>query len=278
MIREKDRVFVLETKNTSYIFYADVFFVQNFIIKAVVLYLSLYVNKKVFYINHFTGLIRIVFLGVLATVFEILCLFYGESYLLFSFLSAIFEMPILLWIILRKERSGIIRCILAGYFFTLVINGVLEILWNCLGDTGGYVFYLLVACGLVYVFVRMYSNYKRMHKGILAVELRNGDRCMVVQALYDSGNCLKDPYTGKGVHIISEELFQALHIDEQKGVEIPYQALGIANGTIERFEVEYIEIQTQINIIEKSHILVGVADNTLFQDKKYQVILNEEIM
>lgn len=263
--------------NDTYIFYADVYFVQNFIIKMAVIYLSLYCNKFYFAVSNFQKLGRIVFVAGLGTIIEIVGLVLGNSYNLFLLLVHILEVPLMILFVLRKERNKIWKTIVSGYFFVMLINAVLEMLWNWFGTLGNYVFFLCISCGLVYIGIRIYQNYSRMQKGIFPVEIMHEGKSVFVYGLYDSGNRLKDPYSQKGVHIISPDIILQFELDTSQEVYIPYQALGNEQGLIRVYYLEYIRIQNEQKFVKYEKVPVGVAEESLFQSKRYQVILNEEV-
>ena len=130
-----------------YIFYADVYFIQNFMMKAAVLYLIAYCSKRDEVISTIRGVLRIVVVASLATVFEICGLLLLNSYSLLLLFVNVIEIPCMLIGIMGKKKKQIIRLVVLGYFFTIIINGVLEALWNQFGEHGSYIFYLGFSCG-----------------------------------------------------------------------------------------------------------------------------------
>ena len=260
----------------TYIFYADIYFVQNFIIKTAVLYLALLVNKIYFQIHTRSGIFKIVAAAFGGTIIEIAGLVLGSSYSMFLTLVHLLEIPLMMIFILGKERRNMLRVIVSGYFFVMLINGVLEILWNWFGQSGLYFLLLCIACVTVGIGVHIWMNQQKMKKGIFPIELEHRQNHIFTYALYDSGNQLRDPYSGKGVYIISEKLVMQLSLQEQNEVYIPYQSLGNEQGLIKVYYLEHMRIQKDQTLIEKELVPVGTAEETLFQNKKYQVILHEE--
>jgi len=258
----------------TYIFYMDVYFLQNFLIKIVVLYLAIFCNKlHVLIIGK--GIVKLIVAALIGTFFEIFGLFFGNSYNLLLMLVHLLEIPCMTYIVLGKERKQMGKVIIAGYFFVMVINGVLEVVWNCFGEYGNYICLLCVSCGVVYIGVRLYLNYNRMQKGIFPVEVFHGKKRIVTYGFYDSGNRLIDPYTQKGVHIISEQLWKKVGLDTENAVLVPYQALGNENGIVKVYYVEELIIGEEKNSC--FNCPVGVTKENLFKEQKYEIILNEEV-
>ena len=261
----------------SYIFYADVYFVQNFVIKIAVLYFTMYCNKYHALLETGRGIGKIVLAAFMGTIAEIAGLFLGNAYNVFLVLVHVFEIPLMIGFLLGKERQQWIKVIITAYFFVMVINAVLEILWNCFGVYGNYAFWLCVSCGVVYMGIRIYQNYSRIQKGIFPVEIFHNGIHLFAYGFYDSGNRLTDPYTQRGVHIISEELFQKIGLDEEHAVIVPYQALGNESGILEVYYVEDFMVGDEKQRKRWEKCPIGVTKENLFKGKKYEIILNEEV-
>jgi len=272
-----------------YIFYADVYFLQNFIVKIAVLYLSLSCSNLNSYIESIRGLGSIVLVAFLGTIAEILGLLWSSSYSVFILYVYLVEVPFMMWFLLRNEKRKILPNIFWGYFFLILINGVLEILWNQFGEQGSYIFYLVFSCGAVIIGVRAWRNYTKMTRGIFKVEIVQEEKSVQINGLYDSGNRLKDPYTGKGVHIISEELKRKVGIvdrvrksEESEDLQInspvyvPYQSLGNSTGILQVYYVDELIIGEKQRITIQN-CPVGVTKDNLFEGKNYEIILNEEV-
>jgi len=264
--------------NETYIFYVDIYFIQNFIIKAVVIYLALYCNKFQLILDSVKGIGKIIVASIFGTLFEMTGLMLGISYNVVLVLVHLLEIPCMIRFVIGKECTKIFKVIITGYFFVIVINGILEIIWNSFGGVGNYILWIIVACAVAYVGTRMFRNYSQMQKGIFPVELQQEKSIVQTCGLYDTGNHLHDPQTGEGVHIISENIKQRLFLKDEKENYIPYQSLGNEEGLIRIYYVECIRVQKGDKWIEKKNAPIGVAQETLFIDKKYQMILNEDIV
>ena len=265
-----------------YIFYADVYFIQNFMIKMAVLYLALYCNKRCDVTETLKGVGKIAIASVLGTLFEIMGLIIGNDYGIFVVLVNVLELPLMFLVIVGWKRKKVFRLILAGYFFTMLINGILEALWNQFGEGGGFLFFLLFSCGAVVIGVRIWKNYTRMQKGVFQVRLLHRGKHTYVKGFYDSGNRLIDPYTKKGVHIVSEDCVADLgllekEVEEEKAVYIPYQALGNETGLLKVYYIDELNVEIENGRKTIQNCPVGVTKDNLFEGKNYEMILNEEV-
>ena len=264
-----------------YIFYADVYFIQNFMMKVTALYLSLYLNKKQEYLSSIKGLTKLGLVSMIGTVFEIVGLLLIDNYNVFLLLVNVLEIPVMIKIILGKEKKRILNIMMSSYFFTMLINSVLEVLWNLFGERGSYLFYILFSCGVVIVGVRIWRNYTKMKKGVYYAELSHKGNKVKTQAFYDSGNCLKDSYTGKGVHIVSEQILTALggvkKMSKQIPVYVVYQSLGNEQDLLEVYYIDELMVDGEKGRITIHNCPVGVTKDNLFEGKNYEIILNEEV-
>lgn len=260
-----------------YIFYADIYFIQNFMMKVVVLYLALYCNK----IHHLgterKWIGKICTVSFVGTIVEIIGLLFVNSYSTFVLCVHLLEVPLMVVFLLGKERQKSLWVIGSGYFFMVLTNGILEVFWNMFGEEGSYILYLLFSCGLVIVGVRIWRNYTKMRKGIYQVELIHQGRSMQLKGLYDSGNRLKDPNTRLGVHIIPADIWEMVDCSEKEPVYIPYQALGNTKGTLTVYYIDELIIENERRRINIRNCPLGVTKDNLFEGKNYEIILNEEV-
>ena len=257
----------------TYIFYGDIYFIQNFLIKLTILFLIVRVSKK----EHQISVAKIVFISMIGTLFEIIGLICVKNYTFFLIVVHLLEIPTMLFFLQGKDRNQLVKSIILGYLFTMIINSVLEAFWNLFGKSGHYLILLLLSClGVIFGTIH-YLQWKKYTKGVYSVELVHGETSVVVKAFYDSGNRLQDPYTKNGVHIISEKLLKELSLKEETKVYIPYTSLGNSNGLMEVYYIDFLQIYGPKNTIKQQKIPVGVATEELFLNKSYKMILNEEV-
>lgn len=254
----------------------DVYFVQNFIIKIAALYLALLWNKK-YEVRSLKGFSRICIAGNIGTVFEIIGLLSEIPYNVLNIVLFWVEIPLMLCLVLGRKRAYKWKLIMSVYLLTMLINGVLEVLWNNFGEYGGYTGLLMLACVIVFAGVRIWKKESQIQKGLYEIEFVHAENRVVTQGFYDSGNRLMDPYTQRGVYIISEDVRKKLRLEEEKKVFVPYQSLGNESGLIEVYYVDWICVRKEREVIEQTKCPLGVTKDNLFKDKNYEVILNEEV-
>lgn len=257
----------------TYVFYGDVYFAQNVLIKLTILFLiTLALGKRVS-----ISIVRISCIAFVSTCMEVIGLYVIPSYSFFILMVHLFEVPCMVVFLTRKRWSLVPKGIICGYFFTMIVNGSLEILWNSFGNGESYFLFLLIACGIVILGAFFYLQWSKSNKGIYYVELKHEGEKVECKAFYDSGNCLKDPYSNKGVHIVSEKLITVIKKDVRPSVLIPYHTVGNEMGLMEVVYIDEIVIYGKKDILKQQKIPIGVAKEEVFRNKSYGMILNEEV-
>lgn len=260
----------------TYIFYADTYFIQNTIMKAGTLWLVMKI-LRIENTQKRKSVMKIMGIAVVATLSEIVGLFFVPNYMVFLAMAHLIEIPAMLLCLVGRDRKRLWHGIVLGYFWTLVINGVVEALWNLIHL--GWLYPLVVLFSVVFVAVLTAYLRKRwrMTKGIYPVEIHCPDIIWTVKGFYDSGNRLQDPYGGKGVHIITKHLAGRLGLQKGTGVCIPYTALGDTKGLIDVYYVEEMRVQKGGEWVSLTKVPLAVAEDELLQGKQYEMILNEEL-
>jgi len=258
--------------STTYIFYADAYFVQNFLMKTTVIFLALWVNKERFGIPIY----KIILSSGIGTILEVTFLMWSHLPWLAGIYSVL-EIPVIVCVLLGKRWKQIVKISISGFFFVMIMNGFIEILWNYFGKWGHYGFLVCLSCGIGVFTIKHLLRYCKIQKGIYPVELLHKGQKVSCYGFYDTGNCLKDVYTGNGVHIISKMLGERLHLSEEKAVLIPYASLGREADLIKVYYLEHICVYDKNKQKKETPVAVGLAEDNLFQNKKYDMILNENI-
>lgn len=132
---------------------------------------------------------------------------------------------------------------------------------------------LLVAAVL---FVGAYQK-KQERKRLYTVRIVEGGKQLDFQALFDTGNSLTDPYTGKPVSIVeeNEDILCWLHEKPHKYRIIPFRSIGRKNGILEGTEVEELIICGKEGQKVEKDAVIAVYKGNLSGDGTFQMILNQ---
>lgn len=256
-----------------YVFYPDIFFFHNVILIGLISVFSFQLMKipiKENYLN----LIR----GALAgSLVETLLLLLSNNYAVFTILSQMVLVPLILWIELKKhpavsKRRFVIISYATVFLFIGAANAM-EYLFRFdeITQIGVGVIAIIVEAILLELQKAM-----QIQKCFYQVELGNKGNQIRETAFYDSGNRLRDPWKHRAVHIVSESLLQKLQLINPV-LLVPYQSLGNRNGVLEVYEAEWLVVMSNGKRNRLTNVLLGKAEESLLKSKQYQMILHESV-
>lgn len=214
---------------------------------------------------------NIVILRLITAFFMILCAFGGKIKQLLIRLAVF-------WI-LTTAVSGAVSAVFA---FTpvkgAIKNGIMYF------NISGKMFFviLLAVYPLVCLIFKILGD--RRKKQIYTAKIQKSDKSVMVSALYDSGNRLKDPITGRAVMIAEWDAVKNLFdkpcefdeiLDNAENLKlhlVPYRSLGKKNGSIFAFSADRISVEDK----NTEKIFVGITNQKLSRD--YNALLNCEFI
>ena len=107
-----------------------------------------------------------------------------------------------------------------------------------------------------------------------------GERTVTLTAFLDTGNQLREPITGKAVHIAEKSKVAALEQAQQNPVRmlVPFHAVGTRAGLLTALRIDRMEIigsDGQKMTLERP--LIGLYEGKLSTKEEYQLLLHTEI-
>lgn len=143
---------------------------------------------------------------------------------------------------------------------------------------------------LSYVTVTLFMKITRARraKQLYAVTVTHNGKNISVTALFDSGNLLREPVTGKGVSLVEWDTARKLfgvdcpvedmvkNVDGIKLYVVPYRTVGEKRGIIYAFRADSIEIADGHRLI--GNVLVGLYDGKLSEKNEYNALLSAELI
>lgn len=259
-----------------YIFYADSFFLLNLGLDYLLLRITGCLWKKQITLFYIAG----AFLGALLTVFTVFLRpgpVYYAAYFLISMCMCLIAFQ-------EKRWKVFTRMWISLFLIAFFLGGMLQAFYPV---TGGrtlrflLVFLFAYACLEAMVVSKSVVPVRRKTcHDIYTVTIVHGGNEVCTEALYDSGNSLREPMSGKTVHIIDEETGKKLCFERRDTQEkirvVPYHSLGNNAGILVAFECERLEIQAGENRIVLKNEFLGIYRGVL-SGKGYHMILNRSI-
>lgn len=261
-----------------YEIYIDVFLVQNVLMDMQLLLLTLLLLKeKIIFIRLLAASLAG---GVGAVLILVSGMGFGAAYILLvlaldaGMLLVCLQQPIKRGITLQKLAMGIIY--LHGMVFAY--GKLLECADRLVGNWLAQI--MVTAVIAVIVFFMLACRRLAESRCIYEVTLVEGEENVVYKALFDTGNLLTDPVSGKPVSVVEETDLTKRWLERypQKYKIIPYQSVGKAHGVLEGIVVDELVIQKEREQVVKKGAVVALYKGKLSKDGAFQMILNHSLM
>lgn len=260
-------------------FYADLYWILNFIMNLFLLYITAW------WINEPAHFKRWVFSSAVCAVFPVVNTYASQGgFKVPQLLTAAVELALLVYWAYKPEGiRQFIKKLVNFILMSAFTAGMLFMLKGIFsgGGEGSQKFslpFLLMSVFMLYILFRFLrvaiARQELRRKSVVnALVVHNGSK-QEVKALIDTGNHLISPYTGEPVFIISKGLSDSLGLNKNLNpLLIPYNSIG-GRGLLEAYRLDLLQLQDG-NI--RRDFLAAVSDN-ICTDKEIQMILNNQPM
>ncbi len=254
----------------DYEFYADVFFLTNCYLDYLAVYaVSEILEQKKKPLRYF---ICSAF-GSLAGCVLFLLLKNYDIYLLCMHFIVNPGMTFFCFFPAEKRIYGKAFCLM--YFVILLLGGSVEWLYVTIAGRCCYELCIFFVSAPLFLFLYILRRKRKSVQRFYQVVIWNREMRVALTALYDTGNSLFDPYIREPVHIISKELYETLGGENAFPVRlIPFSSVGCKNGMLKAFTIEGIRVTGEDGEYEISPAALALAEDAVFQNRAYQMILN----
>lgn len=117
---------------------------------------------------------------------------------------------------------------------------------------------------------------------LLKVKLYQKEQILCLQAIWDTGNQLQEPFTGKPVSIVEESAAKGLlkeGWEMEKGYFlIPYHSLGTRKSWMRGITIDKLEVLLEDQTIQVKRPVLGLYKGKVSSAGRYQVILHPDHM
>lgn len=185
------------------------------------------------------------------------------------------------FLLIMAAVSGIVTV-----FISLISTGTDSVIRNGIVyfDISGTLLFLILFAAYPIICLLSRGLKSQKNRTIYLTRIERSGKSVSLNALFDSGNKLKEPITGRPVVVAEweavKDLFESpvdfeMLIDRAEDYRlwlIPYHALGKSDGRIFAFLADKIQIDKQIT----ERVFIGVTGQTL--SKEYQALLNADLI
>lgn len=257
-----------------YIFYADIYLLQNFFMDYIAM---VFVNC---FLKRGKSLKRMALLSFLASVTSLLLhIMIANAGLRTIILHFGLNMAMALLAFGWSGRKALLENWLVIYLAILFLGGIME--WEeRLGLPASFFWMKALLAAVVLSVTCAYLSQKRMFlERIYQVEILHGGKKYAFAAYWDSGNLLVDPYIGEPVNIIGNKAAQRMFAGQDIPMRlIPYRSLGNENGLLTVCNVQAMWIYQGKKKKEIHPVVLGIAKEGLLEGKEYDVILQASLI
>ncbi len=181
----------------------------------------------------------------------------------------------------KTKLQELVRGVLYFYTISFVYIKGYEKLRVELGELHGLVLSVavLLFIGVAIAYLK-YCRRKDAKDVYCDVEILDKGKKVQVKALYDTGNVLQEPISGKPVSIVEKEVMEALggleHNTNYK--YIPFHSVGKENGMLIGMEVDGLKIYKKGECIERYCEIVALYEGQLSTDGRFRMILHQGLL
>ena len=261
-------------KTMKICFYADLYWILNFIINLFILNMTAYLSQTQY--RRFRWCV----VSALCSTISLTYTYY--SHMVFGRQAAVLsfaELIVMLYMAYRPYSIRVyIRQILYCMEIIFITAGFLMMIRNILMGIfikHSHMSLLMIVAGIFILAIVFHCLRNNMLKDEMrrksvdyALIVDRGKRYNI-KVLYDTGNHLISPYTGEPVMIISGKFAKKAQLYEKNAVLIPYHSIG-GDGLLNAYRLDFMKIGDR-DI--RRDFLAAVSDE-LFTDKDIQMILN----
>ncbi len=258
--------------------YIDVFLAQNVLMDMQLLILTLLLLRE-----------RILFPRLAAAslaggVGAVMILMSGIKYSITYVLSVLALNAVMILICVRRPTRG-------GMTFRKLVMGIIYLhgmvfaygkLAECAGRLVGQRIAQIMVTGVIAGIVVFILAYRRLAetKRIYEVTMTQEGENVACRALFDTGNLLTDPVSGKPVSVVEETDIMRAWLEKypQKYKVIPYQSVGEEHGILEGIVVDELVIRREKEQVVKRGAVVAFYKGRLSRDGDFQMILNHSLI
>lgn len=281
-------------KGEQYVVYIDVFFMINFVMDYIVIRLTSLVMKN----NHnrlrigaaaaFGALYSVIILKPLMNhssyiTFSSVIVAFAMIYMAFGFKNITYYLKNVIFLVLTSFLFGGVMNYL--YYMTragAIVNEILHGSSNKGMNARKFVLATLMAYIIMVFAVRFVRNHKKDVKLIYDVKLSYKGKSVVTTALFDTGNSLTEPVSGKMVHIAEHRILRPMFKGDEaisdKISVIPFKSVGEENGLLYGIRIDEMVVLVEGEPKFIYSPIIAIYYGELSKNGKYSMILNKDTM
>ena len=257
-----------------YVFYVDVFLLQNFCMDFIAVMGSNLLLKRG------KSVVRLFLVALIASLVGLLLFLWIDQIMVYQIVTHfLLNTAMVVGCFGYCSRQEFLKAWLSTYIVVLFLGGAVEWLMEQSVFFQNYALQLLGGVVLLAVFLSVLVSVQSYERNRIPVRIIHRGKKLELMAYYDSGNQLTDPYTGKPVCVLSErKAKELLESGRDKMRLIPYQSLGKQSGLLWAMDVEQMEFgQGKKHCVIKEAV-IGLGEQGFLNDSDYDLLLHAKVL
>lgn len=233
----------------------------------------------VYFLKYEKRMIRCLVLAAVSASAEVLLYVWMPYYWLYRVLMLCVVNPcIVIGLLYPLQKELFLRGYLLITGILLFIGGVQTVVlyWIPIGQGIALWNVLIAIVGAGLCLLLRYRSKQMQHE--CQVNLRIKDKEIGIMAYHDTGNLLRDPYTGKPVSIVEKSLLEENRIPMEQFRYIPYHTVGAEQGLLPVFTIDEMTIRQEKRVIQIKQPVIGLSEKELFLRQNIHMILHSELL
>lgn len=288
--------------------YLDIIFVENVLMNYIILFATLVVIK----VKNKRQQIKLFLSSIIGSTYALI-VYLGILPIYSNLVAKIILSVVMIYVAFRPlNMKQLLKQLLIFYLVSFVFGGCTFALIYFIKPenvkihngvfVGTYPIKVALLAGVVAFIIteiafKINRNKLNRHNTFFCIKIYDGEKMLKVNALLDSGNMLKEPISGMPVIIIEKETLSKLIPEEilnyiediiggdekedQDGIQqylskirmVPFMSIGKDNGMLVGIRVDKVKIETEDINVEKENVIVGIYNNKLTKDNKYNALI-----
>ncbi|MGN0353014.1 MAG: sigma-E processing peptidase SpoIIGA [Roseburia sp.] len=252
----------------------DVFWFQNLLMDATAL---LAVN---FFLKRGCRKGKIWLTAILLAICETLLLLICRNHGIYLMMTHFLLVPAAIFFTFGKGgKKKFLENWAVSYFMILVLGGVREWIWEQSFFSRGGVAEYGITIGIFLLILRYLARRREYGSHEYQIDLRQGEKKLHLKAYLDSGNQLRDIYTGNAVHIITEKRVLELFQEKELPVRLlPYTVLGKTDGLMRVVTIDEMILHIEGKEKKIGPAVLGIAEKGELDGQPFEVILHAGVL
>lgn len=255
----------------TYEWYVDIFFLTSFLMDLTgILTAAICCSVPV----RIGKMLLICAVSVFLSIVLLICI---PSYLIFRLVIYLVVHPLAAALIFSPKGWGTyLRLLLTVYLVFFVVGGVQE---SVRIQTGGDSDALLICSGIfAAASFLIYMQRQKTMQYVCSVDLWMDGKKVTILAYADSGNLLRNPFNGKPVSILEQDIMKQWDTKELEVKKIPYRTISEEQSFLDVVTLDRMDIHSKGTLKQIKAPEIGLRPGRMMKRPPVQMLLHSSYM